>query len=100
MVDLTSNLVNEAKINRAKYIEKQSVMGADAEPGITPGRSHKQAEKIIEESGIPFTFLRPNFFMQNFITFYSHSIKTQRAFFMCQLGMQRLVLLMFVTLLE
>lgn len=27
-------------------------------------------EKIIEESGIPFTFLRPNFFMQNFVNFY------------------------------
>ena len=64
MVDLTSNLVSEAKKAEVKYIAKQSVMGADAEPGITPGRLHRQAEKIIEESGIPFTFLRPNFFMQ------------------------------------
>jgi uncharacterized protein YbjT (DUF2867 family) len=56
-------------------------MGADAEPGITPGLLHRQAEKIIEESGIPFTFLRPNFFMQNFVNFYSHSIKTQGAFY-------------------
>src|SRR3954471_24810708 len=76
MVDLTSNLVREAKNARIKYIVKQSVMGADAEPGITPGRLHRQAEKIIEESGISFTFLRPNFFMQNFVNFYSHSIKT------------------------
>ena len=38
MVDLTSNLVNEAKNARVKYIVKQSVMGADAEPGITPSR--------------------------------------------------------------
>lgn len=81
MVDLTSNLVNEAKNAGVKYIVKQSVLGADAEPGITPSRLHRQAEKIIEESGIPFTFLRPNFFMQNFITFYSHFIKTQGAFY-------------------
>jgi uncharacterized protein YbjT (DUF2867 family) len=81
MVDLTSNLVNEAKKAGVKYIVKQSVMGADAEPGITPTRLHRQAEKIIEESGIPFTFLRPNFFMQNFVTFYSHFIKTQGAFY-------------------
>jgi uncharacterized protein YbjT (DUF2867 family) len=81
MVDLTSNLVMEAKDARVKYIVKQSVMGADAEPGITPGRLHRQAEKIIEESGIPFTFLRPNFFMQNFVNFYSHFIKTQGAFY-------------------
>ena len=81
MVDLTSNLVNEAKKAGVKYIVKQSVLGADAEPAITPSRLHRQAEKIIEESGIPFTFLRPNFFMQNFVTFYSHFINTQGAFY-------------------
>ena len=81
MVDLTSNLVDEAKKDGVKYIVKQSVIRADAQPGITPTRLHRQAERIIEESGIPFTFLRPNFFMQNFITFYSHSIKTQGSFY-------------------
>src|SRR5919198_907394 len=81
MVDLTSNLVNEAKKAGVNYIVKQSALGADAEPGITYGRLHRQAENIIEESEIPFTFLRPNFFMQNFITFYSHFIKTQGAFY-------------------
>jgi uncharacterized protein YbjT (DUF2867 family) len=81
MVDLTSNLVNVAKNAGVKYIVKQSVLGADAEPAITPSRLHRQAEKIIEESGIPFTFLRPNFFMQNFVTFYSNFIKTQGAFY-------------------
>lgn len=81
MVDLTANLVNEAKNASVKYIVKQSVMGADAEAGITPGRLHRQAEKIIEESGIPFTFLRPNFFMQNFVNFHSHFIKSQGAFY-------------------
>lgn len=81
MVDLTSNLVSEAKKAEVKYIAKQSVMGADAEPGITPGRLHRQAEKIIEESGIPFTFLRPNFFMQNFVNYYSNLIRSQGAFY-------------------
>ena len=81
MVDLTSNLVNEAKNSGVKYIVKQSVLGADAEQAITPSRLHRQAENVIEESGIPFTFLRPNFFMQNFVTFYSNFIKTQGAFY-------------------
>jgi len=82
MVDLTSNLVSEAKKAKVKYIAKQSVMGADVEPGITPGRLHRQAEKIIEESGIPFTFLRPNFFMQNFVNYYGNLIRSQGAFYM------------------
>jgi uncharacterized protein YbjT (DUF2867 family) len=81
MLDLTSNLVNAAKKSGVKHIIKQSVMGADAEPGITSGRLHRQAEKIIEESGIPFSFLRPNFFMQNFVNFYSPMIKSQGALY-------------------
>jgi uncharacterized protein YbjT (DUF2867 family) len=81
MLDLTSNLVNAAKKSGVEYIIKQSVMGADAEPGITPGRLHRQAEKIIEESGISFSFLRPNFFMQNFVNYYSSMIKSQGALY-------------------
>jgi uncharacterized protein YbjT (DUF2867 family) len=30
---------------------------------------HREAEKILEESAILFTFLRPNFFMQNFLVY-------------------------------
>lgn len=82
MVELSSNLVNEAKKNGSiKHIVKLSVMGADAEPGITGGRLHKQAEKIIEDSGISYTFLRPNFFMQNFVNFFSQTIKEQGSFY-------------------
>jgi uncharacterized protein YbjT (DUF2867 family) len=78
MVNLTSNLVNKAKNAKVKYIVKQSVLGTDAEPGITPTRLHRQAEKIIEESGMPYTFLRSNFFMQNFVNFFSQTIKNQK----------------------
>lgn len=72
MVDFTSNLVNGAKGEHVKHIVKLShirVNSADG-PRINITRMHHQAEKVIEESGIPFTFLRPNFFMQNFINFY------------------------------
>ena len=40
-----------------------------------PSRLHREAEKLIEASIIPYTHLRPNFFMQNFNTFYAKSIK-------------------------
>ena len=45
-------------------------------------RLHRQEEKIIENSGIPYTFLRPNAFMQNFVNFYGHIIKAQNAFYL------------------
>ena len=72
VVDFTQNLVNGAKEERVKHIVKLSHIRADSddEPQINITRLHRQAEKIIEESGIPFTFLRPNFFMQNFVNFY------------------------------
>lgn len=57
-----------------------SSLVVEVKPEITIGRLHKQEEKIIEESGIPYTFLRANFFMQNFVTFYGNTIKTQNAF--------------------
>ena len=83
MVELSSNLISEArKFGAIKHIVKQSVMGAGAEPGIIPSRLHRQAEKSIEESGIPFTFLRPNFFMQNFINFLGSTIKNQNAIYL------------------
>ena len=79
--DLASNAVSEAKKVGIRHIVKQSVMGADLEADVGTMRLHCQVEKIIEQSGIPFTFLRPNEFMQNFINFYSPSIKGNNAFY-------------------
>ena len=52
-------------------------MGADAELGITPGRLHRQAEKIIEKSGIPFSLLRPISLCKILPIFISPMIKSQ-----------------------
>jgi uncharacterized protein YbjT (DUF2867 family) len=82
MVELTSNMISEAKSGTIKHIVKLSVMGAEAEPGITISRLHRQTEKIIEESGIPFTFLRASGFMQNFVNFFGNSIKSKDAFYL------------------
>ena len=77
----SSNLVNAVKQNGIIHIVKLSVMGVDAEPGIIIGRSHRQEEKIIEGSGIPYNFLRPGAFMQNFVNYFGETIKNQNAFY-------------------
>ena len=82
MVDISSNFVEGAKKNGVKFIVKLSTMGADLKPGYTSGRLHRVVEKIIEESGIPFTFLRPNSFMQSFITRSDQTIKNQNAIYL------------------
>ena len=81
MVEISTNLVDEAKNAKVKHIVKLSVMGADLEADVGAMRLHLQAEKIIEKSGIPYTFLRPNEFMQNFLNFHSPSIKSNNAFY-------------------
>jgi uncharacterized protein YbjT (DUF2867 family) len=83
MVELSSKFLKEIEnAGSIKHIVKLSVMGADSEPGIIGSRLHRQVEKMIEDSGIAFTFLRPNFFMQNFVNFFSQSIKEQGAFYL------------------
>jgi uncharacterized protein YbjT (DUF2867 family) len=81
VADICSNIINEAKKNGVKYIVKLSAMGADSEPRSTILRLHGEEEKIIEDSGIPYTFLRPPAYMQNFVTQFGHTIKTQNAFY-------------------
>jgi uncharacterized protein YbjT (DUF2867 family) len=80
--ELATNLVNEAKKAGIRHIVKQSIIGADSELEVAHLHLHRQAEKIIEESGIPFTFLRPNDFMQNFVNFYNSTIKSKNAFYL------------------
>jgi uncharacterized protein YbjT (DUF2867 family) len=81
VADICSNIINRAKKNGVKYVVKLSAMGANSEPGSTVLRLHGEEGKIIEDSGIPYTFLRPTAFMQNFVTQFGHTIKTQNAFY-------------------
>jgi len=76
-----SNLVAEAKKSGIKHIVKQSILAADLEADLEAMRLHRQTEKLIEESGIPYTFLRPNEFMQGFINFQGPTIKSNNAFY-------------------
>lgn len=69
-VALGTSLVDAAKKAGVKHIVKLSAIGAEQEPGIQLGRWHRAIEKHIEASGIAWTFLRPNNFMDNFVGFY------------------------------
>ena len=74
-------MIAEAKKSGIRHIVKQSIMGTDLEADVEAMRLHRQAEKVIEESGIPYTFLRPNEFMQGFINFHGSTIKNNGAFY-------------------
>ena len=79
-VDPERKVVDEAKRAGVKRIVKLSVIGA-AEEGFTFARWHRAVEKHIEASGLGWTFLRPNGFMQNVVTYMGETIRSQSAIY-------------------
>jgi uncharacterized protein YbjT (DUF2867 family) len=69
-VEVTNAFVDAAKRAGVRCIVKLSAIGVDGEIQFTAGKWHAANEQHIRESGLAFTFLRPNSFMQNFITYF------------------------------
>lgn len=69
-VEIGMAFVDAAKKAGVRHLVKLSAIGCDIEPGIQLGRWHRAIEKHVEASGLPWTFLRPNNFMENFIGYY------------------------------
>src|SRR5262245_55260901 len=76
---LEQNAVEAAKEAGVRRIVKLSVLGADEE-GFAFARIHRAVEKAIESSGLAWTFLRPNGFMQNVVTYLGATIRDAGAF--------------------
>ena len=77
---LELNAVEAAKAVDVRHVVKQSVLGADQE-AFALAKVHRQVEKAIESSGFEWTFLRPNSFMQNVVTFMGETIRAERTFY-------------------
>ena len=78
-VEQEVNAVNAAK-RAVKHIVKLSVWGA-GEERFSFAKMHRAAEQAIEASGIAWTFLRPNGFMQNMENYSLPTIQSQNAFY-------------------
>jgi len=63
------NFVDMARLNKVKHIVKLSQLGADAHSPARFRRYHGLIENHIRKSGVPYTFLRPNLFMQGLLNF-------------------------------
>lgn len=79
--ELEANVIDEAKRAGVRHLVKLSALGG--KQAIFPSL-HRQSEEKIEASGIPYTFLRPNGFMQNFVTYNAGTIKSQNTVYGCQ----------------
>lgn len=72
---MVERCVRTASREGVRHIVRQSAMGAGMEPGAELLSLHAKAEEIIEGSGIDYTILRPNAFMQNFTTYFGAEIR-------------------------
>lgn len=78
--ELEKNAVEAAKSAGIKHIVKLSVMAADKED-YRLGKIHREGEKAIEASGLDWTFIRANSFMQNTVNYAGSTIKEQSAIY-------------------
>ncbi len=79
MVAQVRAAVAAARTCGVRRIVRQSLIHADTGRD-TLSRWHREAESFIAASGLAYTFLRPNSFMQNFVTIYSPSIRAEDRF--------------------
>lgn len=71
--ELLVPLIDAARAQGLRKVVLMSAMGANADDNAPL----RKAERHLEASGLPYNILRPNWFMQNFNTFWLHGILTQ-----------------------
>ena len=64
----TTRLLDSAVTAGVQHIVFLSTLGADFEPGFAFGRWALAGEQAVAAAGLPYTVLRPNSYMTNFLT--------------------------------
>ena len=75
---LEKNFIDTAKKAGVKHIVKYSAIGADPKSPSTILKYHGQSEEYLKDSGLTYTLIRPNLFMQNFVDFYGQQIRKKK----------------------
>jgi len=80
LVELESNVIDACRESGVKHLVLNSALGAGDYPKSFP-RWHRVVEQRLEASGLAYTILRPNSFMQNILAYNAPSIRAQGAFY-------------------
>jgi uncharacterized protein YbjT (DUF2867 family) len=81
VAELEGGVVRECRGAGVSSVVKLSALGG--RQAIFPSL-HRDSEERIEAAGIAYTFLRPNGFMQDLLTYSAETIRTQSAFYAAQ----------------
>ena len=80
LVELESNMIDACRESGVKHIVLNSALGAGDFAKSFPSW-HRKVEDKLKGSGMDFTILRPNGFMQNLISYFAPSIRAEGAFY-------------------
>ncbi len=80
LVELESNAIEACKESGVRHVVLNSATGAGDCAKSFPSW-HRKAEEKLQASGMRYTILRPNGFMQNIVNYNAPSIRAQGAFY-------------------
>src|ERR1700757_3599539 len=80
LVQLESDMVDACVDSGVRHVVLNSALGAGDYPKSFPSW-HRRVEDKLSGSGLDYTILRPNSFMQNILTYYAPGIRTQGVFY-------------------
>jgi uncharacterized protein YbjT (DUF2867 family) len=80
LVELESNMLDACKEAGVKHVVLNSALGAGDYPKSFPGW-HRKVEDKLKSTGMSYTILRPNGFLQNIVAYNAPSIRAQGAFY-------------------
>lgn len=80
LVELESNVIDACKQSGVSHVVLNSALGAGDYPKSFPSW-HRKVEDKLKASGLAYTVLRPNTFMQNIVTYSASSIRALGAFY-------------------
>lgn len=73
-----NNVIEIAKVCGVQHIVKISSPGADKNSQHFIARPNGEVEEFLKASGISFTIIQPNSFMQNWLGYFSETVKRER----------------------
>jgi uncharacterized protein YbjT (DUF2867 family) len=80
LVELESNMIDASRAAGVRHVVLNSALGAADYPKSFPSW-HRKVEEKLKASGLSYTILQPNSFMQNIPQFYAPTIRAQGAFY-------------------
>ena len=78
-------VINAAKVAGVPYLAYTSLLRADTSP-LGLAQEHRETEKLIQDSGITYTFLRNNWYSENYLAGVAHAIEIGTLFGAAQDG--------------